>query len=152
MTVERLILRATSGGASQQKLRIVLVAGQGIVGDRYFGRADEPGQNLTLVEAEAIEAFQRTHGRPIDLSVTGRNVVTRGVRLNDLIGRRFRLGGALLRGVEHCDPCLNLGEALAGPGASPADVVRAFITSGGLRADVLVDGEVAVGDEIRPED
>ena len=152
MTVERLVLRATSGGASLQKLRIVLVAGQGIEGDRYFGRADEPGQNLTLIEAEAIEAYQRARGRAIDLSVTGRNVVTRGVRLNDLIGRRFRLGGALLRGVEHCDPCLNLGKALAGADTRPADVVRAFITSGGLRADVLVGGEVAVGDEIRPED
>lgn len=149
MAVERLYLRAESGGPTAQKLRVTLVAGQGIAGDRYFGRADEPGQNITLVEAEAIEAFQRAQGRPIDLAVTGRNVVTRGVHLNDLIGRRFRLGGALLRGVEHCDPCRNLGQALAGPGVTPADVVRAFITSGGLRADVLEGGDVAVGDPLR---
>lgn len=152
MAVERLYLRAASGGPTAQPTRITLVAGQGIAGDRYFGRADEPGQNITLVEAEAIEGFQQAHGRPIDLAVTGRNVVTRGVRLNALIGRRFRLGNALLRGVEHCDPCRNLGQALAGPGVTSAEVVRAFVTSGGLRADVLVGGEVAVGDTLRLED
>lgn len=152
MTVERLYLRAVPGGPNQPRLRITLVAGQGIEGDRYFGCADEPGQNITLVEAEAIEGFQRDQGRPVDLAVTGRNVVTRGVRLNQLIGRRFRLGGALLRGVEHCDPCRKLGQALAGPGLTAADVVRAFVTSGGLRADVLEGGDVAVGDLLRPVD
>jgi len=152
MTVERIYLREGEGGPMLQRLRVAVVAGHGIEGDRYFGRQDEPGQNITLVEAEAIEGFLRAQGRAIDLSVTGRNVVVRGVQLNRLIGRRFRLGSALLRGVEHCDPCLTLGQALAGPGVTPADVVRAFIASGGLRADVLVGGAVAVGDVLRLED
>jgi MOSC domain-containing protein YiiM len=152
MTLERMYLRARSGGPTVQKLHLALVAGQGIEGDRYFGCHDEPGQNLTLVEAEVIEDFLRALGRPVDLSVTGRNLVTRGVRLNSLIGRRFRLGSALLRGVDFCHPCRSLGEALAGPGITPTDVVRAFVASGGLRADVLVGGEVRVGDALSPDD
>lgn len=152
MTIERLYIRSVSGGPSIQRLRLTLVSGAGIEGDRYFGRADEPGQNITLIEAESIEGFLRAAGRAVDLSLTGRNVVTRGVRLNALIGQRFRVGTAVLRGVEHCDPCLTLGQALAAPGAAAADVVRAFVRSGGLRADVLVGGELAVGDALRAED
>jgi MOSC domain-containing protein YiiM len=151
MTIERLYIRSVSGGPSIQRLRLTLVAGAGIEGDRHFGRSDHPGQNLTLIEAEAIEAYLCAQGLAIDLSLSGRNVVTRGVRLNPLIGQRFRLGTAVLRGVEHCDPCITLGHALAAPGASPADVVRAFVRSGGLRADVLVGGDLAVGDAVRFE-
>jgi uncharacterized protein YcbX len=80
MSIERIFTR-TSGRAPQlEHARVRVVAGKGIEGDRYFGRADEPGQNVTFIEAEEIEAFQRALGRPIDLSLTGRNIVTRGVR------------------------------------------------------------------------
>ncbi len=143
--VEAIHTRPPEGGATRAHTEVRVVAGAGIEGDRYFGCHDEPGQNLTLVEAEAIERFLADHGRPHDLAITGRNLVCRGVDLNALVGREFRIGAVRLRGVELCEPCLGLGEALAGGGLRPADVVRAFVHRAGLRCDVLDDGLIAVG-------
>lgn len=146
VTIERLCIHAADSDALRDLAEVDVIAGSGIVGDRYFSRADEPGQNITFVEAEAIEAFLAAHGRPVDLLVTRRNVVTRGVRLNDLVGRTFTVGGLRFRGVELCEPCLGLGQALASPELRPADVVRAFVHRGGLRADALSSGALKCGD------
>ena len=127
---------------------VSVVAGQGIVGDRNFGQRQYPGQNLTLVEAEEIERFSQQCGAALDLAATRRNLVTRGVRLNALVGREFRIGAVSLRGVELCEPCATLGRSLAQPGLSAAAVVRALAHRCGLRADVLSSGTIAVGDEI----
>jgi RimJ/RimL family protein N-acetyltransferase len=145
MTIEHLFIRPPGGGPQQALASARLVAGAGIEGDRYFGAQDEPGQNLTLVEAEAIEAFVQAHGRAADYAITGRNVVTRGVRLNDLVGRTFTLGGVRCRGVELCEPCLGLGEALQAPDLAPPQVVRWWAHRGGLRADVVDGGTLVVG-------
>ena len=144
--IERIFIRPPDGPQQLEQQRVQVVAGVGIRGDRYFDAHDEPGQNISFVEAEAIEAFARRHGRELALSVTGRNVVTRGVRLNELVGQPFMIGGLRFRGVDRCHPCLGLGEALAAPGLPPADVVRQWLDCGGLRADVLSSGELAVGD------
>lgn len=145
MTVERIYTRPAEGAAQREHAQVSVVAGAGIEGDRYFGRHEEPGQNLTLVEAEEIEAFLDAHQRPYDLSITGRNVVTRGVRLNELVGREFLLGTLRLRGVELCEPCLGLGDVLAAPGLPAAAVVKQFVRRAGLRADVLSGGPLACG-------
>jgi MOSC domain-containing protein YiiM len=151
MTLERILTRAVPGGPTQHRLRARLVAGQGIEGDRYFGVDDDPCVNVTLIEAEAIEAFFASLSLPPDLAATGRNLVTRGVSLNGWVGRRFTVGGVLMRGVEWAEPCMTLGTSLAAmPGVSltPADVVRRFVHRGGLRAAVLSDGEIRVGDPV----
>lgn len=143
--VERIFTRPPGGAATVEHRSVQVIAGAGIEGDRYFGAQDEPGQNLTLVEAEEVERFLAAHGRRHDLSVTGRNLVCRGVRLNELVGREFSIGAVRLRGVELCEPCLGLGQALAGEGLAPHEVVRAFVHRAGLRADVLVGGEIGAG-------
>jgi MOSC domain-containing protein YiiM len=143
--IERIFTRAPSGGPLQEQQSVALVAGAGVVGDRYFGRQDEPGQNLTLIEAEAIERFQAAQGWPTDLSVTGRNLVTRGVRLNAFVGQTFRVGGIRVRGVELCEPCMGLGEQLARDALTPAGVVKALVHAAGLRVDVLDSGTISVG-------
>jgi MOSC domain-containing protein YiiM len=145
MTIEHLFIRPPAGGPQVPLTRATVVAGAGIQGDRYFGCHDEPGQNITLVEAETIEAFAQAHQRPRDMALTGRNLVTRGVRLPALVGKVFTVGGVRLRGVELCEPCLGLGQALQGPDLTPAQVVRWWVHRAGLRADVLTDGELAVG-------
>jgi len=145
MTIEHLFIRPPGGGPQLALASASVVAGAGIEGDRYFGAKDEPGQNLTLVEAEAIEAFQQAHGRASDYGITGRNAVTRGVRLNDLVGRTFSLGGVRCRGVELCEPCLGLGQALQGADLTPPQVVRWWAHRAGLRADVLQGGTLDVG-------
>src|SRR5262245_4284360 len=86
MKVERIFTSTGSGQPQVESESVRLVAGAGIEGDRYFRGGNEPGRSLTLVEAEEIEAFLEEHGRPPDLSVTHRNVVTRGIRLNELVG------------------------------------------------------------------
>jgi len=116
------------------------VAGCGLEGDRHF-RADgqRPGGALTLIEAEALE----------DVGLTGaqsrRQVVVRGVRLNDLVGKRFLVGSVECLGVELCEPCLHL-QKLTRPG-----LIDDLVHRGGLNADILTNGTIAVGDEVTVE-
>jgi MOSC domain-containing protein YiiM len=145
MSVERIFVSSASGGVQQDCEQAELRAGQGIVGDHNFGRSDHPGRNVTLVEAEEIESFCRDTSRPVDCSITRRNVVTRGVRLNELVGRRFRIGDAVLLGVELCEPCALLGRRLAHDALTPAQVVKRLLGRAGLRADVLESGTVGRG-------
>lgn len=142
MKVERLYLSAGAQSLQIEQESVRVVAGAGIEGDRYFGCQDEPGQNLTLIE---IEAFFSEQGRPLDLSITRRNVLTRGVRLNDLVGVEFLVGEVRVRGVELCEPCRLLGEALSSPGLSAAEAVKRFLQRGGLRVDVLSSGRIQRG-------
>jgi MOSC domain-containing protein YiiM len=145
LLVERIFISEPTGQSQQELAEIQVVAGAGIVGDRYYGRHDEPGQNITFIEAEAIESFLAAHGRPMDLSVTRRNVVTRGVRLNQLVGKEFTVGGLRFRGVELCEPCLGLGQALSSQDLTPPAVVKEFVRRAGLRADALSSGQLKVG-------
>jgi MOSC domain-containing protein YiiM len=148
MKVEHIFISAKPGGPQVEQELVRVVAGAGIEGDRYFGQHDEPGQNLTLIEIEEIEAFLREYGRADELSVTHRNILTSGVRLNDLVGVEFWVGEVKLRGVELCEPCLGLGTALTSPTLSPAGVVKRFAHRAGLRADVLSSGAIKRGDAV----
>ena len=147
MTVERIFIRQSVGPQIEHKC-VEVVAGAGIKGDRYFDRHDEPGQNITLIEAEEVESFISEYQRAPDLSISNRNIVTRGVRLNDLVGREFMIGSIRLRGVELCEPCLGLGNALASPELPAAQVVKRLLHKSGLRADVLSGGFLACGAKI----
>lgn len=147
--IDHIFFARTAGGVLEAATQVEVVAGFGIVGDRYFGARDEPGQNLSLIEAEEIEAFNARHGRSEPMACTRRNIVTRGVRLAELIGREFLIGGLRLRGVEFCEPCLGLGESLASAGLDAPAVVRHFVHRAGIRADVLDSGRLRVGQEIR---
>jgi MOSC domain-containing protein YiiM len=140
-----IFLAASAADAPGSVTEAVLATGSGIVGDRNFGRNDYPGQNLTLIESEAVERYNAQFGQAIKPESTRRNIVTRGVELNALVGREFSIGTARLKGVELCTPCGYLGELLENECVSRAEVVKAFVTSGGLRADVLDGGTVAVG-------
>ncbi len=129
---------------------VAAVAGRGLKGDRYFRDAgtfsDEPrsnGRDITLIEAEAVEGLARDTGIELDAAATRRNVVTRGIALNDLVGRRFTVGEVECMGQRLCDPCSHL-EKLTQPG-----VLKGLVERGGLRADVVRDGEIRVGDEVR---
>lgn len=121
------------------------VPGRGIEGDRYFQSEGDPepdGEDLTLVATEALEALEREHGIALTAAETRRNIATRGVDLNALVGRRFRVGELECEGVELCEPCNHL-EGLTMPG-----VLKGLVHRGGLRAAILRPGEIAVGDAI----
>lgn len=148
MLVERLFLSPTRGEAQHECRQIELQAGKGVVGDRHFAKTDWAGQQLTLVEAEEIERFCAHTGRSNDLSMTRRNVVTRGVRLNELVGRQFRLGNCLLVGIETCEPCRTLGKRLANETLSTPEVVKYWVGRGGLRANIITSGLLTCGDAL----
>ena len=115
------------------------VAGKGLEGDRHFHEDGAPaGQALTLVEAEVVEDVGLQPGG------TRRQVTVRGVRLNDLVGKRFRVGDVECFGVELCEPCAHL-ESMTRPG-----IIKDLAHRAGINADVLTDGVIRVGDEIEP--
>jgi MOSC domain-containing protein YiiM len=145
----RAIYLAPAGGETPVAVREALaVSGRGFEGDRYFlgvgsfSRWPGEGRAVTLVEEEAVDAIRREHRIDLGDGRSRRNVVTAGVVLAELLGRRFWLGGALLRGVRLAAPCRYLERHVA-PGTYDAMKGR-----GGLRADVLEDGVVRVGDAI----
>ena len=148
MSVERMYIAAAAGGELSEVQQINLVAGAGIEGDRYFNVQKHAGQNITLVEAEEIEAFNAAFGVSYDLSCTRRNIVTRGTRLNELVGREFRIADVRLRGVELCEPCSTLGASLATADLEAKAVIKHFVHRAGLRADILSSGRIAIGDRV----
>jgi MOSC domain-containing protein YiiM len=113
------------------------VTGEGLPGDRYFGRGD-----ITLVEAEALEAFTEETGIELTHAEIRRQVLTSGVRLNDLLNKRFRVGHVEAVGVEWCEPCNHI-ESLTHPG-----VLKGMVHRAGLRADIVQPGTISVGDEV----
>lgn len=122
---------------------IVAVAGHGLVGDRKAGLTDTPGRQLTLVTQEALDALLDQHGIALAPGGTRRNLVTRGVDLNDLVEQRFLVGKVELEGVRLCHPCQYLEQLHEVPGLR-----KALDGYGGLRADVVTGGTIRVGDEI----
>jgi MOSC domain-containing protein YiiM len=126
--------------------RVEAHAGKGLAGNRYYwpeGSAPA-GNALTLIEAEALAAFTRETGIELTAQASRRNVLTRGIDLNALVGKRFRVGDVECEGVELCEPCSHLA-SLTHPG-----VLRGMVHRAGLNADILTDGQIAVGDAVVP--
>jgi MOSC domain-containing protein YiiM len=115
----------------------VEVTDRGIVGDRYHDKGD-----ITLIEAEAIEGFRTDTGLELTHEESRRQVLTRGVRLNELVGKRFTVGEVEVVGREWCEPCNHL-QSMTRPG-----VLRGLVHRAGLNADIVKPGRIAVGDEV----
>jgi hypothetical protein len=146
-TVELIALAAEAEGPMQAVSAAEAVAGRGLLRDRYERRAgtfSNPrgrGYDLTLVEAEALEELS-AKGVELAPVEARRNIVVRGIALDDLIGRRFRVGEVECFGQRRCEPCSHL-ERLTRPG-----VLRGLVHRGGLRADVLSGGRIRTGDRV----
>ena len=129
---------------------ITAVAGRGLAGDRYCDavgsysgqRRPDHERAITLIEAETLDALRDEHGIDLPGDQTRRNLVTRGIVLNDLVGATFTVGAVELRGVDLAHPCAYL-EGLTQPG-----VLGALKDRGGVRAEILTDGSISVGDAI----
>ena len=140
---------AKTGSAPMESItNALVVAGRGIQGDRYhegigtYSNQPGSGREVTLIESESLEALKRDYGVDIAPAQARRNIVTRAVALNHLVGREFIVGAARLRGTRLCDPCAHL-ESLSVRG-----VLRGLIHRGGLRADVVSGGMIRVGDSV----
>ena len=145
--VEGLLTAPRAEDTVEAHTTVELRAGRGIVGDRYFdgigtfSASEKHGQQLTLVEAEVLDAL-RTDGLELSPADARRNIVTRGIALNALVGKEFRIGTAQCVGRRLCEPCSHL-QRLTGRA-----LLRPLVHRGGLRADILTSGVVTVGDEI----
>jgi len=153
-TVEAIVIAPEAEVAMHQVDRAVARAGRGLEGDRYFdergtfSNVHGRGYDLTLIEAEALDTIDLASGR-LTPEQARRNIVTRGIGLNALVGERFRVGDVECFAQRLCEPCAHLERLTAATGRP--GTLRALIHKGGLRADVLNDGEIRVGDEIAPQ-
>jgi MOSC domain-containing protein YiiM len=135
-TVEQIAISAEESALPGTVDRVEVTAG-GIAGDRYADKGD-----ITLIEAEALEAFAAETGVELSHEESRRQVLTRGIRLNDLVGKRFKVGEVEVVGRELCEPCNHL-QSLTRPG-----VLRGMVHRAGLNADILTPGRIAVGDQV----
>jgi MOSC domain-containing protein YiiM len=148
-------IAARAGAPLTAVERVRAVAGMGLEGDRYYARQGtysyplrghakkhDGSRELTLIETEALEALKRDYGLELSPLESRRNIATRGVPLNHLVGQKFKIGGAVMRGIRLCEPCGHL-EALAGK-----PVKAGLVHRGGLRAQILQGGQIRVDDPI----
>jgi len=149
MSIVSIHVTEEPGGPVKSIPQVRAVAGRGLEGDRNFAAAGsgktKAGREVTLIEAEAIDALERDYGIKIAPGEARRNLVTRGVALNHLVGREFRIGEAVLVGRRLCEPCGHL-ENLTG-----FKLRTGLIHRGGLRADILQGGLIQVGQPVEAD-
>jgi MOSC domain-containing protein YiiM len=146
--VEGIFISPNKGELPEPVESVRAHAGCGLEGNRYFFAGDAPaGRALTLIAAEAVEALEREHGISIEPRESRRNVVTRGIDVNALVGKRFRIGDVECEGVELCEPCTGLQAMTKQPG-----IIKGLTHRGGLNADIVTDGEISVGDGVAAVD
>ena len=148
--VVTILIAAVARSSMVRRSEVRAVPGKGLEGDRYSASIgtfsstpQKPDFELTLIEQENLEAFAAQTGLPFTALDSRRNVVTCGVRLNDLVGREFCIGEVRIRGMRLCEPCNHLAK-MTFPG-----VLQGLIHKGGLRAQILSEGHIRVGDVIR---
>jgi MOSC domain-containing protein YiiM len=144
--VVSLFVAPRKGAAMRVLDQVLAVPGRGLQDDRYFDAPQRPGSSVarasavTLIEAEALDALEREHDIHLAPADTRRNLLTRGLALNELVGREFRVGEVVLRGVGLCEPCLHLQQA------TQSGVLRGLAHRGGLRAEIVEGGWIRSGD------
>jgi len=147
--VEAIHLAAAAGEPVREAELVRANAGVGLDGDRYalgcghYSPDLRVSRDLTLIEAEVIEDLARNHGIQLAPGETRRNITTRGIRLNDLVGRRFWVGEVLCEGTRLCEPCQYLTERTGKP------LLRPLVHRGGLRADIVRCGWIRRGDRVQ---
>lgn len=155
--VERIHIAPDSGEPMREKQDAEAVSGRGIRGDRYFegnglwnaldedpSREEQGASDITFIESEALTAVERDAEIEIQTGEHRRNVTTRNVPLNHLVGQTFSVGGVVCEGIQLCEPCGYMQSLVGEP-----ELVDALVHRGGLDASVVESGEFAVGDEVR---
>jgi len=145
--IESIHIAPAAKSPMQEVSEVLAIPGVGLDGDRYALRQGtffkpEPDFELTLIEAEAVEAAQRDHGLKLSPGESRRNLVTRGVSLNPLVGQEFQIGNVRVRGIRLCEPCSHL-QALTGQ-----PVIKTLPHRAGLRAQILTQGPIRTGDAV----
>ena len=123
---------------------IDVVKDKGIVGDRHFNEFNDPYNQLSLIECENIDYYNNKYNLNIPYIDFRRNIVTKGIKLNDLVGKKIQLGNAIVEGIDLCRPCKHLSEKL-----NQNNIIKEFLRRGGLRCQILSSSKICIEDEIK---
>ena len=123
---------------------INVLANQGVIGDRHFKEFNDPYNKLSLIESENIDYYNIRFGLSIPYIDFRRNIVTKGIKLNELIGKKLLVGNVELEGIDLCRPCRHLTEVLG-----QDNILKEFLRRGGLRCQVLSSSSIKIGDKIK---
>ena len=122
---------------------IEVLADKGVVGDRHFKNFNDPYCQLSLIESENIDHYNIKYGLNISYINFRRNIITKGIQLNELAGKKFKIGIVEVEGVDLCRPCRHLTEML-----SHNNILKEFLRKGGLRCQILSSSKITIGDKI----
>jgi len=122
---------------------IEVLADKGVVGDRHFKNFNDPYCQLSLIESENIDHYNIKYGLNISYINFRRNIITKGIQLNELAGKKFKIGNVEVEGVDLCRPCRHLTEML-----SHNNILKEFLRKGGLRCQILSSSKITIGDKI----
>ena len=142
--VFKLGIAAKNNQSIKEVNSIEVLANKGIVGDRHFNDFNDPYNQLSLIESENIDEYNIKFGLDIPYINFRRNIITKGIQLNDLIGKKIKVGNAELEGIELCRPCRHLTEML-----DQKNILKEFMRKGGLRCQILSSSKITVGDKIK---
>ena len=143
-TVIRLGIAKNNNQKIQEVEKIQLLPGKGVVGDRHFHENNDARCQVTLIESENIDYYNKNFNLNIPYLSFRRNIVTKGIQLNDLVGKKLLIGKVELKGIDLCRPCKNLQEILR-----QNNIIKEFLRKGGLRCEILNNGIINVGDLIK---
>ena len=123
---------------------IEVLSNKGVVGDRHFNEYNDPYCQLSLIESENIDYYNIKYGLNIPYLDFRRNIVTKGIQLNELVGKTFKIGEVKVEGIDLCRPCRHLTEML-----DQENILKEFLRRGGLRCQILSSAKIKVGDQIK---
>jgi len=120
------------------------IAGKGLINDKHFKDGNEVRCQITLIEIENINYYNRISNTTIPAISFRRNIITEGIKLNELVGKEFIIGKVRVKAHDLCRPCKYLEESL-----KQKNIVKEFLYKGGLRCEILADGKIFIGDIIK---
>ena len=127
----------------EKKETVEVVASKGIVGDRYFHDFNGDREQITLIESENIDYYNNTFSTKFTYLEFRRNIVTKNIKLNDLVGKTIQVGEIKLKVNDLCRPCKDLQQRLG-----KSNIIKEFLRRGGLRCEILSSGNIKIGDKI----
>jgi|TARA_B100001059_G_scaffold2868_1_gene2331 MOSC domain-containing protein YiiM len=122
---------------------INVLANKGVVGDRHFKEFNDPYNQLTLIESENIDYYNIKYSLNIPYVDFRRNIITKGIKLNDLVGKKILIGKVQLEGIDLCRPCRHLSEVLG-----HENIIKEFLRKGGIRCQILTTSSIKISDKI----
>ncbi len=135
-------------GINNKKIKevksIEVLANKGVIGDRHFNEFNDPYCQLSLIESENIDYYNSKYGLSISYLDFRRNIITKGIKLNDLIGKKLQIGEVKVEAIDLCRPCRHLSELL-----EQENILKEFLRKGGLRCHILSSSTINVGDQIK---